>query len=192
MVLVVNKIEESIGKVVKVYNKKYVDGSLVVVLVQNLNKKFLVTLGSDTVSQKQRVDIVENNTPEQKLLKTIFGDELKKEAHQEHFWHHEYICELNSEKDVNIDNVIQLLAALSSHNARRAVQLNPKSNVFYLADSNDIITFSLESISELNNEENELHLGFYGVEPMGIGKIAIKYFSDSKIDDGFNLFEDIE
>lgn len=192
LVLVVNKIEESIGKVVKVYNKKYVDGSLVVVLVQNQNKKFLVTLGSDTVSQKQRVDIVENNTPEQKLLKTIFGDELKKEAHQEHFWHHEYICELNSEKDVNIDNVIQLLAALSSHNARRAVQLNPKSNVFYLADSNDIITFSLESISELNNEENELHLGFYGVEPMGNGKIAIKYFSDSKMDDGFNLFEDIE
>lgn len=192
LVLAVNKIEESIGKVIKAYNKKYADGSLVAVLVQNQNKKFLVSLGSDTVSKKQKVDLIENKTPEQKLLKTIFGGELKKEAHQEHFWHHEYICELNSEKDVNIDNVIQLLAALSSHNARRAVQLNPKSNVFYLADSNDIITFSLESISELNNEENELHLGFYSVEPMGNGKIAIKYFSDSKMDDGFNLFEDIE
>ena len=193
LVLAVNKIEETIGKVVKVYNKKYVDGSLIVLLVQQEDKEFLVTLGSDTVSKKQKTILVSNDTPEQKLLKKIFGDESsKKEPYQEHFWHHEYVCELNSEKDVNIDDVIQLLAALSSHNARREVNLNPKSNVFYLADSDDIITLSLESISELDNEGKDLHISFYGVEPLGKGKIRIKYFCDSTMDDGFDLFEDLE
>lgn len=192
LVLAVNKIEESIGKVVKVYNKKYVDGSMVALLVQNQNKKFLVTLGSDTVSKKQRVDLIDNKTPEQKLLQAIFGNELKKEPYQEHFWHHEYVCELNIEKNVNLDDVIQLLAALSSHNARRIVNLNPKSNVYYLADSEDIITLSLENISELDNEEKDLHICFYGVEPLEKGKINVKNFCNSTIEEGFDLFEDLE
>ena len=193
LVLAVNKIEETIGKIVKVYNKKYVDGSLIVVLAQQQDKKFLVTLGSDTVSKKQKVDLVSEKTPEQKLLKAIFKEEAsKKEAYQEHFWHHEYVCELNDKKDVNIDDIIQLLAALSSHNARRVVNINPKSNVFYLADCDDIIALSLENISELDNEEKDLHINFYGVEPLGKGQIRIKYFSDATIDDGFELFEDLE
>ena len=192
LVLAVNKIEESIGKVVKAYNKTYVDGSLLVVLVQNQNKKFLVTLGSDTVSKKQKVDLVDNNTPEQKLLKAIFGGELKKEPHQEHFWHHEYICELNPEKDTNVDDIIQLLAALSSHNARREVNLNQKSNVFYLANGDDIKPCSFQSISELYNEENELHLSFYKVEPLGEGRISIKTLDETVNEDLDDIFGDLE
>lgn len=188
---VVGKIEESIGTVVKVYNKKYQEGSLVVLEVVNKDKTFLVTLGSDTVSKKQRVDLVDDNTPEQKLLKAIFGDELKKEPHQEHFIHNEYVCEINTEKACNIEDIIQLLAALSTHNIRRECGLNKKSNVYYLADSNYIKPCSFDVIDSLENDKNWLNVAFYKVEPAGNGRIRVKYLNSQIDEDDGDIFNDL-
>ena len=85
-----------------------------------------------------------------------------------------------------------MLAALSSHNARREVNLNQKSNVFYLANGEEIKPCSFESISEFYDEEHDFNLSFYKVEALGAGKIGIKNLNKSKDEDFENLFDDLE
>ena len=176
LVLVINKIESDIGKVVKVYKKKYKDETFIALYIESDNKKFLVSLGSNAVTEKQREDI-KNGTPEEKLLESIFGERKITDA-QEYSYHEEYICQLNPQKEVPIDDILRMMATLAIYHRGGTVTLNPKGDTYYLADSNDITQCSIETITPYRNDEYYLYINFYKVEPLGNGKIGIKALRD--------------
>lgn len=77
--------------------------------------------------------------------------------------------------------------------------MKPEGNAYYLSNSNDISQCSIEIISPLSNEEYNLNVSFYKVEPMGDGKMKVKALrkpiKKEKVDDLFddeldNLFDD--
>ena len=173
LTLVIDNIEE-IGTITRLYKSEYVDGSFICVQVENKEKKFLVSLGSNSVTEKQRVALKKGEFPEQRLLRAIFGAENSITQEQEHFWHREYICEINSSKDTHIEDVVFLMASIASRSACRKTKIRTKSKIYYLSDSFDICECSLEEKQDLYNENYNLNVSFYKIEPIGCGLINIK------------------
>ena len=124
--------------------------------------------------EKQRVAIKNGDTAELRLLRTIFGEQDIITPEQEYIWHREYICEINTSKHVNIEDVMLLMASLSSRNTCRPTKINSKSKIYYLADSNDICKCSIEEKDDLSIEKYNLNVSFYKVEPIGQGEINVK------------------
>lgn len=198
LLLVIDKIEADIGNVIKLYKKEYKDGTFIALLVERDNKKYLVSLGADTVTKNQRARMA-TVSPEQRLLEQIFGEKTRITEVQEYNRHQEYVCQLNTENENTINDILQVMASIASHSARAEVSLKPEGNAYYLSNSNDISQCSIEIISQLSNEEYNLNVSFYKVEPMGDGKMKVKALrkpiKKEKVDDLFddeldNLFDD--
>lgn len=192
LIIVLKKIEESIGEIIDFYKRDYSDGSSFALLIRNNDRKFLVTLGSNTVSKAQIVRLLEK-TPEEKVLESIFGaDYSKKKPHEEHFYHREYLCELKDGSPEQIDDILRLLSAISFHNATKEITLKDGANIFYLSDSDDISRCSIDILENIEYSPNNLNVCFYKVEPKGNGKINItslrKPLSQEEID---ALFSDL-
>ena len=186
LTLVIENIEKEIGSIIRLYKNAYADGFFIGLLIEHGNKKFLVSLGSNCVTEKQRARLKEG-TPEQKLLEKIFGEKAKITDIQEYTYHQEYVCELNPEKEVVIDDVLQVMASISARSAQREVSLNPNGNAYYLASSNVITQCSIDTIAPIENDEYNLNVCFYKIEPLGNGKMSIKtlyeFMSDEELDD---------
>lgn len=198
LLLVIDKIEADIGNVIKLYKKEYKDGTFIALLVERDNKKYLVSLGADAVTKNQRARMA-TVSPEQRLLAQIFGEKARITEVQEYNCHQEYVCQLNTENENTINDILQVMASIASHSARTEVSLKPEGNTYYLSNSNDISQCSIEIISLLSNEEYNLYVSFYKVEPMGDGKMKVKTLrepiKDEELDDLFSdllLFEDEE
>ena len=190
LLLVIDKIEADIGNVIKLYKKEYKDGAFIALLVERDNKKYLVSLGADAVTKNQRARMA-TVLPEQRLLEQIFGEKARITEIQEYNRHQEYVCQLNTENENTINDILQVMASIASHSACAEVSLKPEGNAYYLSNSNDISQCSIEIISPLSNEEYKLNVSFYKVEPMGDGKMKVKALrkpiKKEKVD---NLFDD--
>ena len=174
LTLVIDYIEKEIGSIIQLYKNEYTDGFFMGLLIENNGKRFLASLGSNSVTEKQRVAIKNGDTAELRLLRTIFGEQDIITPEQEYIWHREYICEINTSKHVNIEDVMLLMASLSSRNTCRPTKINSKSKIYYLADSNDICKCSIEEKDDLSIEKYNLNVSFYKVEPIGQGEINVK------------------
>ena len=172
LILVIDKIENDIGKVSRVYKKEYKDGTFIALLVERDEIKYLVSLGANAVTKKQREKMLAG-TPEQQLLEKIFGEKASITDIQEYTYHQEYVCQLNTEEADTINDILQVMASIASHSARGEVGLKPEGNAYYLSNSEDIVKCSIEIISPLSNDEYNLNVSFYKVEPMGDGKMMI-------------------
>ena len=83
------------------------------------------------------------------------------------------------------------MASIASHSARGEVGLKPEGNAYYLSNSEDISKCSIETISTLSNDEYNLNVSFYKVEPMGNGKMIIKALREPIKEEVEDLFNDI-
>lgn len=187
LVTVTDKIEADIGKFVKVYKKVYNDGYFMAILVEKESRKYLVSLGADTVTKVQREKLTESS-PEQRILEEILGKAIQITENQEYIYHREYVCQLNTEKEETINDILQMMTYIAAYGVCREVELKDGNNLFYLSDSNYISQCSIETILPLSNEDNYLNLEFYKIEPMGNGKIEVKSFSPPIEDDEFDDF----
>lgn len=190
-VLAIKKIEKDIGKVEKVYIKDYHNGEAVILMVKKDEKTFLVTVGSNAITSKQRYNI-KNPSPEQKLLDAMFGTSETDSENQEWIWHQEYICELNPCKTIIIEDVLHLLSAIAVNNVRRETSINKESSIYYLSNTDDICQCSLDCIEEFYEPTFNLNVDFYKVEPMGDGKIRVESLKPSTdLDvDLFDIFDE--
>ena len=179
--LVTNKIETDIGKVIKVYKKKYKDGTFIALLVEKDNKLFLVSLGANVFTPTQRKEMIEGS-PERLLLEKIFG-ETKITEIQEYDNHKEYICQLNTKKKETINDILQTMAGIASLNAYHEVSFRPDTKVYYLSNSEDISPYSLDWIKPLSNDEYNLNVDFYKIEPIGDGKMRINPLDEPVLDE---------
>lgn len=184
LVVVLNKIEESIGEIVDFYRKDYSDSSAFALLIRNNNRFFLVTLGSNTVSKDQIIRL-QRRQKEEKLIDIILKKDISnKKPHQEYFAHREYICELKDGMNARIEDIIHLLACISFriplYDVGGEITLKTNSNIFYLANADDIKPCSIGILSNIEHTANNLYVSFYKVEPKGNGKIDIKSFRKQK------------
>jgi len=107
------KVEENFGEIVNFYKREFVDGLLMCFLTQKEDKNYLVSLGANTVTAKQRTALTQL-TPEEKLLRQIFGEKAIPTEEQEIRPHYEYVCEIDVIEDEKVYDVIYLLAVLKS------------------------------------------------------------------------------
>ena len=174
MMLVIDKIETDIGEVTQVYNRQYKDGSFTALLVEKDNKKYLVSLGSNACTQKQIVKM-STKGPLQEKIEEVLGDMFKIKEWQEFHDHHEYVCQLNTEKKVRIDDILFLMAIISSHEKISDIEINPNArNIYNLSESDYIKKCDINVIKRLVNEEHNLFVGFNKIEPAGNGRIGIQ------------------
>ena len=180
---VAEKVEESFGEIINLYKREFADGMLMYFVTQKEGKNYLVSLGANTVTAQQRTALT-RLTPEEKLLREIFGEKAIPTEEQEIRSHQEYVCEIDSLEYNKACDVIYLLAMLSSKGCRRDVKIKEDSEVFYLTKEM-ILPFSISEVSPLVCEEYNLDVSFYKVEPVGEGKISVKplYESSEEIDD---------
>jgi len=107
------KVEENFGEIVNFYRREFADGLLMCFLTQKEDKNYLVSLGANTVTAKQRTALTQL-TPEEKLLRQIFGEKAIPTEEQEIRPHYEYVCEIDVIEDEKVYDVIYLLAVLKS------------------------------------------------------------------------------
>jgi len=185
------KVEENFGEIVNFYKREFVDGLLMCFLTQKEDKNYLVSLGANTVTAKQRTALTQL-TPEEKLLRQIFGEKAIPTEEQEIRPHYEYVCEIDVIEDEKVYDVIYLLAVLSSCNCRRDIKLKESSKIFYLTKEM-ILPFSVSEISPLVCEESNLDVSFYKVEPMEEGKVSVTplWKKKEEIEDFDDIFDDV-
>ncbi len=184
------KVEENFGEIVNFYKREFADGLLMCFLTQKEDKNYLVSLGANTVTAKQRTALTQL-TPEEKLLRQIFGEKAIPTEEQEIRPHYEYVCEIDVIEDEKVYDVIYLLAVLSSCNCRRDIKLKESSKIFYLTKEM-ILPFSMLEVSPLVCEEGNLNVSFYKVEPMEEGKVSVTpLWKKEEIEDFDDIFDDV-
>lgn len=189
LILVIDKIEKDIGTVERVYRKEYKGGTFIALLVEKDETKYLVSLGANAVTKNQREKMLAG-TLEQQLLEKIFGEKAKITDIQEYTYHQEYVCQLNTGKADKINDILHVMASFAAHSAYGEVELMPEGNAYYLSDSEDISKCSIETVTGLSNDEYNLYVSFYKVDPMGNGKMIIKDLCEHIKDEGFEDFFD--
>jgi hypothetical protein len=179
LVLVTNKIELDIGKVIKVCKVENKSDTFIALLVEKDDTKYLVSLGSNTVTERQRINFVKGPV-EERVFAEIFGVKLQFTNVQEYNHHQEYICQLNTENETVINDILRLLMRISARSERVEFDLDIRGGISYLANSNDIDQCCIEMVSKFEHDEYKLDVSFYKVEPKGNGKINIQNLSRKK------------
>ena len=161
MLLLIEHIEKHFGDIIKFIKKKYKDCGFLCVIAKKGDAYYLVSIGSNYVSEAHRKN-APILTPEEKLLNQIFGSKAEPNAYQEYHDHREYFIKI---KDVDIEDVEAVLYLMASASAKNA-RSNSKQLIVQKSPSTKILTSGFVLIDDLVNapnldvEENRLLVNF--------------------------------